>query len=139
MMNKARFDMLKFISQRPITRTDLARGGIKSSEIERRLNVVRALVQLGYVRDYGDQHGRRIPVNLRIWGVTDAGRAVLEQQALTENKSAGGQGQFGLLLAPKESLSIKSAKPLAKPKEVKESKHGRSEEGINSLHPTGRE
>lgn len=101
MMSKAQTEMLRAISHRPITCVDLA-FGIKPRDVESRLNLVRALVKLGYVRDYGDQHGRRIPVNLRIWGVTDAGKAVLEQQTLVESKERGGQGQFGLRLVPKE-------------------------------------
>lgn len=139
MMSKAQFDMLRFISQRPITRTDLARD-IKPRDVESRLNLVRALVKLGYVRDYGSQQGRRVPVNLRIWGITDAGRAVLEQQVLAQSADKGGQGQFGLRLAPKEPLAARPAKPLEKLKiKVKESKHGVDKAGpTNSLSTESR-
>lgn len=118
MMPKTQLDMLRFISHRPITRTDLAHD-VGLRDVETRLNLVRALVKLGYARDYGDQHGRRIPVNLRIWGITDSGRAVLEQQTLAESKNRGGQGQFGLALAPKEPIPNLPLRPVKKLKTVK--------------------
>jgi hypothetical protein len=58
---------------------------------------------MGYARDFADHAGHRIPIRLRIWGITDAGRAVLEQQALAVS-SANRGGQFSLTIntnAPK--------------------------------------
>lgn len=78
MMTKDRFAILRKLSLRPLTSIDL--------DTDRNLDIVQDLVRFGYARDYGNQHGRRVPIRLRIWGITSAGKAVLEQQALTENK-----------------------------------------------------
>ena len=97
--------MLQRIVQRPITCADMPTN--------KELHDVQDLTNLGYVRDYGQQHGRRIPVNLRIWGITPAGRAALEQQHIVESKR-GSQTQFGLTLAQKEILTIKPNTPLSR-------------------------
>ena len=123
MMSKAQSEMLRFISYRPIGLSDLAEG-IRPRDVESKINLVRALVSLGYVRDYGAQEGRRTPVHLRIWGITDKGRAVLEQQTLVESSlTRGGQSQFGLYLAPKQPLTVKT-------REVKKDAHTRQTQNI---------
>jgi len=74
------------------------------------LNTVQKLVGLGYARDYGAQKGRRTEVRLRIWGITDSGKAVLEQQTFAESSSKlnAGQAQLGMELPPKNVLTIKT-------------------------------
>jgi hypothetical protein len=91
MMNKARFHILKQLAMKPLTAIDL--------ESEENINTVQALTKLGYARDYGMQYGHRIPIRLRIWGITDAGKAVLSQAALAENS----KGQFSFAIKPAEA------------------------------------
>jgi hypothetical protein len=42
------------------------------------------LATMGLARDFSAFHGHRIRLRLRIWGITDAGRAVLEQNSFTD-------------------------------------------------------
>ena len=44
------------------------------------------LVTMGLARDLSAFHGTRIPIRLRIWSITDAGRAVLEQKSFTDSR-----------------------------------------------------
>jgi len=78
---------------RPLTVVDF-----KESE----LAMAQKLAKIGYVRDFGDQKGRRVPVRLRIWGVTDAGRAAIQSQNLAEAHENVGQAQMPLTLSQKE-------------------------------------
>jgi hypothetical protein len=96
MMTQDRIEMLKRLVQRPLTIINLP--------MQKDLKIVQELVRLGYARDYGNQWGRRVPVRLRIWGITDAGRAVLEQQSLAENKN---DKQLAFTMLKKPSLTIK--------------------------------
>jgi hypothetical protein len=95
MLTTDRIEMLKRLAQRALTNIDFKTVGD--------LKTVQGLVNLGYARDFGDQFGRRIPIRLRIWGITDSGRAVLEQQSLAENKKS----QLSLAMLKKPSLTIK--------------------------------
>lgn len=107
MLNQPQTDMLRKLAFKPLSVIELAPEiTSKRIEIERApgVKLVQRLTKLGYARDYGAQHSRRVPVRLRIWGITDAGRAVLEQQSLGESKDAGGQSQLGLVLGPKPPL-----------------------------------
>ena len=45
---------------------------------------IQRLVTMGLARDFSAFHGTRTPVRLRIWGITSAGRAVLEQKSFTD-------------------------------------------------------
>lgn len=49
------------------------------------IRITQRLVTQGLAKDYSEFHGHRQRIYLRIWGITTAGRAVLEQQALTMN------------------------------------------------------
>ena len=98
MLSKDKWEMLQRVVQRPITCAEMPTN--------KELNDVQDLTKLGYIRDYGLWYGKRIPVNLRIWGITPAGRAALEQQALTEHTNRG-QTQFSLTMAQSSSLPIK--------------------------------
>ena len=74
-------EMLKRLAERPLTVVDFKMHG--------ELRMVQNLSDMGYVRDFAKQlnsQGRphRVPVHLRIWGITDAGRAILEQKALAD-------------------------------------------------------
>jgi hypothetical protein len=51
---------------------------------------VQRLVTMGLARDFSAFHGHRTPVRLRIWGITMAGRAVLEQQTFTDHRKSMG-------------------------------------------------
>lgn len=98
-MTPNKFDLLRRLALRPMTAVDFERyEEVKS---------LQQLVKLGYARDYANQLGKRVPVRLRIWGITDAGRAVLEMQVIGESQSKGTQGQLGFLLGRKESLTVK--------------------------------
>ena len=96
-LSSEKFEMLKRLIQGPLTIVDL--GGENTQE----LRTVQVLVSLGYARDYGQQHGRRIPVRLRIWGINNAGKAAVEQQALGDNKKK----QLSLVLLKKPPLPVK--------------------------------
>jgi hypothetical protein len=112
-MNQMQLNMLKQLAQRHLTCVELA-SDIRSSKIDVSrapgVRLIQILTKLGYARDYGDQNGRRVEVRLRIWGITDAGRAVLQQQSLAENKIGGdGQSQLALMLGQKPIMPISSA------------------------------
>lgn len=74
---KADLAMLKQLSKQYIL------GPLASDDEIKR---VQRLAGMGLVRDYGNWFERRIPIRLRIWGISPGGRAVLEQQALTERQ-----------------------------------------------------
>lgn len=76
MMTADRFEVLKILSKRPTTAIDL--------KTDRNVAIASALVKMGYARDFSAHAGHRIPVRLRIWGITEAGRAALEQQTIVE-------------------------------------------------------
>jgi hypothetical protein len=44
---------------------------------------VQRLVEIGLARDYSSFAGHRCPLRLRIWGINDQGRAVMEQKNIT--------------------------------------------------------
>lgn len=113
MLNQPQLDMLRKLSTKPLSVIELA-PEVKSSKIDigkaPGVKLVQRLAKLGYARDYGDQHGRRVEVRLRIWGVTDAGKAALEMQSLADNKAvSGGQSQLSLIMAQKP-LPLKARK-----------------------------
>lgn len=80
-MTEERFAILKKLAQRTQTAIDLVD--------DRNIAVVQDLVKMGYARDYSDHAGHRIPVRLRIWGITSAGRAVIEQEEFVAPKKIG--------------------------------------------------
>src|SRR3974390_1069773 len=104
MLTMHQIAMLRKLSEKMLTMIDLYK---KDNNAD--LNTVQMLTSLGYARDYGAQKGRRTEIRLRIWGITDAGRAILEQQALVDGSTQdkGGQTQLGWALAPKPVLTIK--------------------------------
>lgn len=97
MLTPQLFDMLKKLSIRAVSIVDLPTADD--------LKMVQRLTKMGYARDYGTQWGKRIPIHLRLWGITDSGKAVLEQQALSENQT---RGQLGFQLIRKPPVSIKT-------------------------------
>jgi hypothetical protein len=115
MMTQPQLDLLRKMSIKPLTCIDLA-PEVKSKRVDIReaptVRVAQTLTKLGYARDYGDQHGRRTEVRLRIWGITDSGKAVLQQQSLGESTSKAGQSQLGFSLEPKQvmNFNLKEAK-----------------------------
>jgi len=50
---------------------------------------VQRLVEMGLARDFSKFGGTSIKVRLRIWGITDAGRAVLETQDIITELQPG--------------------------------------------------
>ena len=56
------------------------------------IRITQRLVGQGLARDFSFFYGHRQRVYLRIWGITDAGKAVLEQQTI--GKPAGHQMLF---------------------------------------------
>lgn len=49
---------------------------------------VQRLANGGLAHDFSHFYGQRLTqIRLRIWGISDRGRAILEQRALTETKS----------------------------------------------------
>ena len=103
MLTPHQLHMLRKLSTRMLTFIDLYKKDNNSD-----LNAVQMLTTLGYARDYGAQKSRRVEVRLRIWGITDAGRALLESQNLGE-ASARGQAQLGLTLGPKKVVEQKES------------------------------
>jgi hypothetical protein len=77
MITAADMTMLQRLSEGP-----MAAPVMEDDEIKRVLR----LVDMGLVRDYSAFAGHRMPVRLRIWGINDRGKAVVEQRALTEAK-----------------------------------------------------
>jgi hypothetical protein len=59
----------------------LAAPAMSEEDIKR----VQRLFDMGLVHDFSSFVGHRTPIRLRIWGINDRGRAVLEQRALTTN------------------------------------------------------
>ena len=76
MLSPVKLGLLKELSARHMTIVDL--------KTDDRLRAVQDLVGIGYARDFAAHSGHRIPIRLRIWGITGAGKAVLEQMALAE-------------------------------------------------------
>jgi hypothetical protein len=90
-------EMLQRLAQKALTIVDFKKHG--------ELKMVQGMVDLGYVKDFArmlNSQGRphRIPIGLHIWGITNAGKAILEQKALAEEdkKRKGDQGQLNLEL-----------------------------------------
>src|SRR5215469_5628026 len=71
-----RIALLQQLSMKPLTCIDLKE--------DKKIRLVQRLTREGYARDFGDQKGRRVEVRLRIWGITSAGKAILEQMAMVE-------------------------------------------------------
>lgn len=84
-----RLKLLRKIRVRAVTAIDLG--------TDRNIAIVQDLVRMGYVRDYSNHHGHRIPIRLRIWGITDPGRAVLEQESMIRSRAIGKRGQLSLI------------------------------------------
>jgi len=103
-LSQAKVDLLQKLLNKPLTVIDL--------ETEQNIAAVQDLVNTGYARDFAAHHGHRIPVRLRIWGITSAGKAVLEQQAMAE-MSRGRQPP--LTLFAKEPLKVPPKQALKKP------------------------
>lgn len=73
-----------------ITKSDLAMLGKLKQRTqagpvmsEQDIRLAQRLVGMGLARDHSAFFGHRTPVHLRMWGITDAGRAALEQKSLT--------------------------------------------------------
>jgi hypothetical protein len=97
MLTQPQLTILQQLAVRPLTVIDLKE--------DKNIAIIQKLVSAGYARDYGDQHGRRVQIRLRIWGITQQGRAVLEQQAMTE-----------LTRGRQPSLPMETRQPLQFPK-----------------------
>lgn len=112
MMTEPQFNLLRRLSAQLMSCIELA-PEVTSRKVDLGkapgVKLVQTLTKLGYARDYGSQWGRRVEIRLRIWGITDAGKAVLQQQSLAENKNeskTGGQNQMALTLMPKPVPSL---------------------------------
>lgn len=90
-MTADRFEVLKILSKRPTTAIDL--------KTDRNVAIASALVKMGYARDFSAHAGHRIPIRLRIWGITEAGKAALEQQSFV---NSSGQLKFAIPPTQKE-------------------------------------
>src|SRR5215469_18438961 len=78
-LSQAKIDLLQQLSNKPMTVIDL--------KTDQNIAAVQELVNTGYARDFSAHRGHRIPIRLRIWGITSAGKAVLEQQAMVDTTS----------------------------------------------------
>lgn len=101
-LSSVKMDMLKQLSQRHITIIDLGS--------EAKVRMIQELVHAGYARDFSDHKGHRIEVRLRIWGITAAGRAVLEQRDLVEATTR----QPALPLLLKTPLAMRKRRPVVR-------------------------
>jgi hypothetical protein len=101
MLSQAKMGLLKELSVKHLTIIDL--------KTEDRLRAVQDLVGIGYARDFAAHHGHRIPIRLRIWGITSSGRAVLEQLAMAELTKGR---QPSLPFAQKKALRLPRKKDL---------------------------
>src|SRR5215467_13378467 len=105
-LTPAKLSVLQKLAVRPLTVIDLP--DVKQ------LRIVQQLVNEGYARDFAAQRGRRVEVRLRIWGITQAGRAILEQVAMVEASSR----QPSLILEAKKPLPMKEPEKLEKKEEA---------------------
>jgi hypothetical protein len=88
-----RIALLQQLAMRPLTVIDLKE--------DKQIRLVQRLAREGYAIDFGDQKGRRVEVRLRIWGITSAGKAILEQMAMVE---AVARQPSLIPVAPKEPI-----------------------------------
>lgn len=107
-LTKEKMSLLQELANRHMTVIDL--------ESEHRIRMVQDLVSMGYARDFADHHGHRVQVRLRIWGITSAGKAVLEQQAMAEMTKGR---QPPLTLFAKEPLMTIPKRNSSKPSKEK--------------------
>src|SRR5215472_7875625 len=105
-LSSAKLDLLRQLSNKVLTAIDL--------QTDQNIAAVQELVNIGYARDFAAHHGHRIPVRLRIWGITSAGKAVLEQQAMID---ATRGRQPALPFGSKKLLPTRSKVKLVKDKE----------------------
>src|SRR5215467_4591121 len=105
-LSAEKMDMLKLLATKHLTYIDL--------QNDHNVRVVQELVGMGYARDFADHAGHRVQVRLRIWGITGAGKAVLEQQAMAEMTKGR---QPSLTLFAREALNFPK-KSLKRPKET---------------------
>ena len=75
MITKNDLKTLELLSKRVMTAPTMTDDEIKK---------VQRLVDQGLARDFSYFHGHRMPVRLRIWGINDRGRAVLEQRTMMQ-------------------------------------------------------
>lgn len=90
-----KMEILRKLAVRPQTAIDLV--------TPQNVKVVQQLVGEGYARDFAAHRGKRVQVRLRIWGITESGRAILEQVAMVEAASR----QPSLTLVPKKPVEVK--------------------------------
>ena len=114
-LSAEKMDMLKLLATKHLTYIDL--------QNDHNVRVVQELVGMGYARDFADHAGHRVQVRLRIWGITGAGKAVLEQQTMAEMTKGR---QPSLTLFTKEPLNFPK-KALKKPKEAEGKKEEKEE------------
>src|SRR5215471_5966420 len=93
-----KMEILRKLAVRPQTAIDLV--------TPQNVKVVQQLVGEGYARDFAAHRGKRVQVRLRIWGITESGRAILEQVAMVEAASR----QPSLTLVPKKPVEVKAKK-----------------------------
>src|SRR5215469_1912326 len=105
-LSQAKLNLLQQLSNKPMTVIDL--------KTDQNIAAVQELVNTGYARDFSAHRGHRIPVRLRIWGITSSGKAVLEQQAMVD---ATRGRQPALPFASKKLLPTRSKVKLVKDKE----------------------
>lgn len=104
-LTKEKISLLQELANKHMTVIDL--------DSDHRVRMIQDLVSMGYARDFADHHGHRVQVRLRIWGITGAGKAVLEQQAMAE-MTRGRQPSLTLfakeplMTMPKKSSEVKA-------------------------------
>lgn len=118
-MTPRQTDLLRKLATRSQTAIDLT---------DAEIDTVLDLTKRGLVYDFSAFAGRRIPINLRIWGISQAGRAILEQQNIGALTSINPR-QLGLTLQPKPTAKLTKSKVilLNPPDRLKKSKPNRSE------------
>jgi hypothetical protein len=112
-LSPAKMDLLRKLALRHLTAIDLVS--------EARIRMVQDLVNAGYARDYADHKGHRIEVRLRIWGITAAGRAVLEQRDMVTTTTR----QPALPIFQKTPLGAKARRPVVKLMKEKDPQEGK--------------
>lgn len=107
-LRQSDLEMLRRLAQRHLTAIDLV--------TDDKIKLVQKLVSGGYAIDFADMKGRRTPVRLRIWGISPAGKAILEQQALIDSIK-GRDKQMSLTLVKKplelKKRALQKREPLA--------------------------
>lgn len=75
------------LSSHPLTTIDMT---------DEEIRAIRQLLRKNLARDYADFYRRRTPTHLRIWGITSAGKAILNETSQSHTFTRRTQLDFGL-------------------------------------------